>query len=175
MAFEYFKKTYGDENRAHQFSPLDGMERPGPPEQPFKDSLNWRTFQRLVMKKRNGAAAGLNGLNYVIYKKLPAVTWKLFQICCVVKRRKQVPPQWAVAYMVMLAKYKDVSSPDLFRNIALTNCDGKLFMTSIATDIERFAVANKYIDTTVQKGFLTGVAGCIEHNFCNQRSHERRL
>ena len=76
----------------------------------------------------------------------------------------------AVAYMVMLAKYKNVSSPDLFRNIALTNCDGKLFMTSIATDIERFAVANKYIDTTVQKGFLTGVAGCIEHTFATNEA-----
>ena len=170
IAQKYFTETYGDENRGHQFDPTEGMIRPPPPDHVLKDGLTWGIFKARVRKKRNGASAGLNGLNYVVYKKLPAVTWKLFLICVEVKRRRKPPPQWSAAFMVMLAKEEDVSRPELFRNIALTNCDGKLFMTTVAADIETFAVANKFIDKSIQKGFLTGVAGCIEHTFATNEA-----
>ena len=149
---------------------MEGMTRPPPPDHPLKYDLKWSDFKRKVKKKRHGASAGLNGLNYVVYKKLPAVTWKLFMIFKEVKRRRETPTQWSAAFMVMLAKETDVSSPKLFCNIALTNCDRKLFMTTVATNIETFAVANKFIDKTIQMGFLTGVAGCIEHTFATNEA-----
>jgi len=67
--------------------------------------------------------------------------------------------------MVLLAKDKDLSKPELFRNIALTNTSGKIYFTYLAKNLERFMVSNKYIDISIQNGFLKGVAGCLEHTF----------
>ena len=76
-----------------------------------------------------------------------------------------MPPEWGLAYMVLLPKEKDRSKPELFRNIALTNTSGKIFFAYVAQNLESFMVVNKYIDTSVQKGFLKGIAGCLEHTF----------
>jgi hypothetical protein len=35
----------------------------------------------------------------------------------------------------------------------------------MADNLEKFMVGNTYIDTSVQKGFLKGMAGCVEHTF----------
>ena len=56
--------------------------------------------------------------------------------------------------MILLAKYKEVDSPELFRNIALTDCDGKMYFSMISRDIETFMVENELIKTEVQKDFL---------------------
>ena len=55
--------------------------------------------------------------------------------------------------MILLAKYEEVDSPELFRNIALTDCDGKIYFSMISRDIETFVVKNELIKTEVQKGF----------------------
>ena len=55
--------------------------------------------------------------------------------------------------------------PELFRNIAITNTSGKIYFSYLANSLESFMVKNAYIDRTVQKGFLKGVAGCVEHTF----------
>ena len=67
--------------------------------------------------------------------------------------------------MILLAKYDKVDSPDLFRNIALKDCDGKLYFSMISRDLEDYTVKNEMIKTDVHKGFLTGIAGCVEHTF----------
>jgi hypothetical protein len=55
--------------------------------------------------------------------------------------------------------------PSEFRPIALTNCDGKLFFSIVARRMEDFMTANNYIDRSRQKGFMRGIAGCLEHSF----------
>ena len=125
-------------------------------------------LDRVVKKKKNGAKPGPSGLNYLIYKKLPAVRYRLFLICQRVHESGNVPFQWVMAYMILLAKSDKVDSPDLFRNIALTDCDGKLYFSMISHDLENFMVKNGMIKTDIQKGFLTGIAGCVE--LCIQRS-----
>jgi hypothetical protein len=72
--------------------------------------------------------------------------------------------------MLYYAKYEDVSSPDVFRPIALTNCDGKLFFSLLAADTELFMLKNDFISMCIQKGFLTGIAGCLEHTFALQET-----
>ena len=78
----YLSKTYSDESRSHQFEPSQGLERPPAPTFPFStEDRTWERINQVVKKKKNGAKAGPNSLNCVIYKKLPSVLWKLIQIC----------------------------------------------------------------------------------------------
>ena len=117
-AEEYFTKTYSDESRSHQFEPPEGLVRPPIPGVPFAtEGPTWEKLNRAVKKKKNGASPGPSGLNYLIYKKLPAVLYKLLLICQRVHKLENVPFQWAVAYMILLAKYDEVDSPDLFRTL----------------------------------------------------------
>ena len=55
--------------------------------------------------------------------------------------------------------------PANFRPIALTSAIGKLYHKIIALRLERFALENNIIDASLQKGFLTGINGTMEHIF----------
>ena len=48
--------------------------------------------------------------------------------------------------------------------IALTNCIGKLYHLILAKRFTTYLTKNKYIDDKLQKAFLPGINGCIEHN-----------
>ena len=73
-AQQYFEKTYTDSNRDYEYSPLPEMIRPTLPESLFSiDCPNLGDIKQSIRKKRNKAAAGLNALTYVPYKKCPAI------------------------------------------------------------------------------------------------------
>ena len=48
--------------------------------------------------------------------------------------------------------------------IALSGCIGKTYHLLLADRLTKFLTANKLIDPTLQKAFLPGINGCIEHN-----------
>ena len=48
--------------------------------------------------------------------------------------------------------------------IALTNCVGKVFHLILSRRFTSYLTQNKLIDETMQKAFLPGINGCIEHN-----------
>ena len=52
---------------------------------------------------------------------------------------------------------------DKFRTMSLLNVEGKLYFGLKADRLTKYAVANGYIDTSVQKGGVPGVSGCMEH------------
>ena len=81
------------------------MIRPPVPDVPFStEGPTWEKIVQVVKKKKNGATAGPNGLNYLIYKKLPAVLYRLFLICQRVHELGNIPPQWAMAFMILVSK-----------------------------------------------------------------------
>ena len=47
----------------------------------------------------------------------------------------------------------------------VTRCIGKVFHKIIAKRLERYLVTNKIIDTSTQKGFISGINGTMEHTF----------
>ena len=70
--------------------------------------------------------------------------------------------------MILIAKDKQLDNPELFRNIAITNTSGKIYFAYLANSLENYMVKNAYSDRSIQKGFLKGVAGCVEHTFSLQ-------
>ena len=50
-----------------------------------------------------------------------------------------------------------------FRSISLMNVEGKLFFAMKAARLTDYMLVNSYIDTSLQKGGVPGVSGCLEH------------
>ena len=166
QAENYFAPLYRDDHRDHNYEAMDTMERPPAPEKLFDlEAPTLGELHRSTRKKRNGAAAGLNGLSYVVYKKCPSLVFHLHRIILKIWERKDIPSDWAVAYIALIAKTPDLENPAEFRPIAVGNTAGKIFFTIIAGRLARFMLLNRYIKIQKQKGFLEGMSGCLEHSF----------
>ena len=165
-AYSYFKQIYRDSNRDHIYIPLPELVRPELPLQLF--SLRCPTeneLKRSVQRKRNGAAPGLNALTYVPYKKCASIMKFVHKLGIKIWKSKDIPTDWAMAYVVLLSKSNDLSLVSEFRPIAITCVCGKIFFSVLSERLQVFMLRNNYISRDIQKGFLSGMPGCIEHTF----------
>ena len=74
-----------------------------------------------------------------------------------------MPLSWRIGEAVLIPKEEDKSRPELFRNITLTNVSEKMFFQVLANRLLSYMLQNDYLDQAIQKGFLPGIAGCVEH------------
>ena len=70
---------------------------------------------------------------------------------------------WQRAVIILVPKSDKLDDPSQFRPIALSNCDGKIFFSLLSKHLLEYLISNNYMITSVQKGFLPKVAGCVEH------------
>ena len=165
-AEQYFVPLYRDEERGYEYQPLPDLPRPNPPKTPFNIQVpSLADIHRSIRSKSNSSAPGLNGLPYIIYKKCPSVVFYLYLIIKKVWNSKEIPQDWAMAYISLIAKSNQVHLPSEFRPIAVGDAAGKIFFSIIADRLQDFMIENNFIKKTIQKGFLSGVSGCIEHPF----------
>ena len=177
----YFPNLYKDANREQTYAPLPEMIRPPLPTVPFDlKPPSFLETKRSVLAKRNGAAPGRDGINYLVYKRLPTALFFLHKL--IVKCwTTDVANSWAHAAISLLHKDGDPLQASNYRPIALTNCSGKVFFSLWSKRLESFLLGNKYFDRTKQKGFLSNVAGCPEHIAAtkaairNAKDHYRQL
>lgn len=165
-AEDYFKHTYRDTKRDHSYTPLPEFVRPDLPSHLF--SLRCPTeneLKRSIRRKRNGAAPGFNALTYVPYKKCSAILKFVHRLSKKVWESRIVPADWAMAYVILLSKSNDLSCVSEFRPIAITCVCGKIFFSVLSARLQAFMLRNNYISRDIQKGFLAGMPGCIEHTF----------
>ena len=181
-AQQYFETTYTDANRDYEYTPLPEMVRPTLPESLFSiDCPNLGDIKHSIRKKRNKAAACLNALTYVPYKKCPAILKFILQLFRKIWKTKDIPTDWACAYIVLLSKSENFSQVSEFRPIAITSTVSKIFFSIISSRLQIFFIKNRYIRREVQKGFLTGVSGCLEHVFAlmealkEAKGHSRQI
>ena len=165
-AIDYFSRTYRDMSRSKSYTPHPEMIRPDLPEHVFTGRCpTLSDIKKSIRSKRNKAAAGLNSLTYVLYKCCPAILPTLHNIFKKIWLSRDVPASWAAAFIVLLSKSDVVNDPGEFRPIAITDTIGKLFFSILSSRLEKFMVHNKFIDNTLQKGFLSETPGCLEHTF----------
>ena len=76
---------------------------------------------------------------------------------------KDAPRSWAQSKIVLAHKKGSLEDPSNFRMLALTPCIGKMYHLIKADRLSNFMVSNGYIDPKLQKAFISGINGCIEH------------
>ena len=145
------------------------MLRPGLPKKAFQmrpptiDSLS-----RSAKRKRNGAQPGLDSITYVPFKKCRSLIVFLHELCIRMWKDLEVADDWSQALLKLLKKGSQDENLDVvseFRPIAMTSTMGKIIFTVLSDRLQTFLVRNSYIPRKMQKGFLSGIAGCIEHSF----------
>ena len=74
------------------------------------------------------------------------------------------PPSWSHSVVKLLHKKGPTDDPGNFRMISLTSSIAKTYHLLLAKRLTKFLTGNNYIDEKVQKAFLQGINGTIEHN-----------
>ena len=168
--FDYFRKTYRDDERAQvRYEEPDWL----PPaskrviDSPFNmKEISEEDLKFSLKKKRNKSAPGPDALNYAVWKRCPLTHSYLRKLynCCITW--KCVPSSWKLGVIRLFHKDEKAPTddPKQFRPICLTNALGKIFSSILLTRLLKYALDNKIINTSIQKGFLQ-MPGCWEHAF----------
>ena len=130
-------------------------------------------IRRIVCKSRNKSTPGPNGMPFFLFKKCPKVlnwlhanlkqVWKIFYIS----------NQWMIADGVYILKEKNSKGIGHCHPISILNVEGKIFFAVLASRLTRHLLINKYIDTSVVKGGVPGIAVCLENWKYDQGSHSK--
>jgi len=74
-----------------------------------------------------------------------------------------VPEAWKEAEGIFTTKERNSKNFNQFPTLSLLNVEVKIFFAILASRLTSFLTANKYINTSVQKGGVPGFSGCVEH------------
>ena len=117
-----------------------------------------------LKKCSSKSSPGLDRITYHHLKKLPSTLLFLANLFSkILSSSNECPPFWCSAKSILIRKKGDPNLPSNFRPIALTSCVGKLFHKIIANRLQSFLIDNGIIDTSCQKGFISGFNSVMEH------------
>ncbi|KAJ3595924.1 hypothetical protein NHX12_002336 [Muraenolepis orangiensis] len=125
--------------------------------------LQLKEVREVVRKARASSAPGPSGTSYKVYKYCPKLLLRLWYILRVFWRRGRIPDQWRVAEGVWIPKEENSTQLDQFRIISLLCVEAKVFFSAVSKRLCTYLAENTYIDTSVQKGGISGMPGCLEH------------
>ena len=186
---EYFVKCYEDLDRGRKMEAIPEMVKHEAPASSFDfKTPTTEEVVEYIKKRRNKSAGGTTRIQYVMLKKCKAIM--MLYVGLIVdawdhlmtkQRPDDLPVHWTVAIRKLIPKTDDLLDPSKFRDINLSNIDGKIFFGLLSRRANNFMVKNKFIDTKIQKGFIRGVPGVLEHTYSmteivrNSREHQRSL
>ncbi len=123
-----------------------------------------KEVRKVLRRTRNSSAPGLDGIPYSMLKAFPWLHHLLAHLFSLVALSGTIPDTWRHSITVLLHKKGPTNDLSNFRPISLTPTISKVFHALIATRIEYQLLTTKVLDTSIQKGFLTGISGCVEHD-----------
>ena len=160
----HLRETHSDPERERDLPAQEKLISPANPTEAFDESQPRLTeFNDVLKRARAASAPGPNGIPYRVYKNCPKLQHRLFQIIRVVWRKGRMAKCWLTSEGIFAPKEENSSEIGQFRTISLLNVEGKIFLSILAKRLTNFLLRNGYIDTSVQKGGIPGVSGCIEH------------
>ena len=159
----HLKETFEDPNRG-ALGPNNKIPSPEPPDTAFNQKApTLKEIKDVVQSARAASSPGPSGVPYLVYKRCPGILRILWKLMKAVRRKGKVPTQWKRAEGVWIPKEEMSSNIDQFRIISLLDTECKIFFGMISRRLTNFLLSNNYIDTSVQKGGVPGMPGCIEH------------
>ena len=123
-------------------------------------------IKRTLQKCSSTSSPGSDGITYFHLRNLPCTHHFLATVFSKILLFSQSgPSSWFHAEIILIPKEGDPSQPSNFRPIALTSAVSKLFHKILAKRLQQFLLNNNIINPTLQKGFLSGMNGTVEHIF----------
>ena len=116
------------------------------------------------MNANKNSAPGPDGVPFSMLLKLDSTHHILATLFTKVQALGAPPSSWGESVVKLIHKKGEPSDPSNFRMIALSGCVGKTFHLLLNARLTSFLIGNKLIDPKMQKAFIPGVNGCIEHN-----------
>ena len=123
-----------------------------------------RDIRKVLSKSNKKSAPGPDGVTFGVLDKLDGCHKTLATLFSKVLAMGCQPTTWAESLVKLIHKKGDPSDPTNFRMIALSGCIGKTFHLLLNTRLTSYLLSNNLIDPMMQKAFLPGINGCIEHN-----------
>ena len=120
-------------------------------------------IRRALSKCSNSSSPGPDNITYFHLKNLPCTHLFLATLFSRIFTSPFAPTTWCSGRILLFHKKGDNSVPENFRPIALTSTIGKLFHRILAKRLERYLIDNCFLDPCLQKGFLKGINGVMEH------------
>ncbi|KAK7915663.1 hypothetical protein WMY93_011424 [Mugilogobius chulae] len=160
----YLDDVYSDPTREQDLGECKILIEPPPPTVPYDVSeLRLSEVSEVIKKARAGSAPGPSGTCYKVYKNCPKLLTRLWKILRVIWRRGRIPEFWKAAEGVLIPKEENSKKIDQFRIISLLCVEAKIFFSAVSRRLCSFLGKNNFVDTSVQKGGVPGVSGCLEH------------
>ena len=161
----HLERTYGDPNRNVTLGVLEGLpNKSNDPEVPFNmENISRKEHSDIIQKARSKSSPGNNGLPYLVYKRCPKITENLWRLSRLAFKTADYPDNCRYFEGVYIPKVEGDFVASEGRPISLGNVQGKIYMATLAKRITSYVLENKYVDTSVQKGGVPKVKGCIEH------------
>ena len=163
-AERFFKERYTDDKRTEKVDFPNFLDPPEyPKHQLYAAAPTKHEFESYLKSRRNKSSPGPDGIPYTIYKKCPKVRGFLIQLLMKLWIEAVIPEYDRQAVKLLLPK---TTSRDLkdFRDITLFNTSLKTLTGVWGRKVTNFMTKNNYMDTSIQKGFVPKVSGCVEHN-----------
>lgn len=160
----HLKATYSDPIREQPLGPCDALTTPPEPTSDFNlKEPCLSEVEEVVRRARSSSAPGPSGVPYKVYKNCPKLLHRLWRALKVIWKRGKIAQSWRYADGVYIPKGEKSENIDQFRVISLLSVESKIFFSIVARRLSSFLLSNNYIDTSVQKGGIPGMPGCLEH------------
>ena len=160
----FLKEAHSDDRRDDELEECEGLYEFPEPKVPF--SMKEPTLgeiREIVKKARAASAPGPNGVPYKVYKYCPQILRVLWSNLRGIWKAGTIPKTWRKAEGCLLPKEDGAQEIDKFRTVSFLNCEGKVFFKHMSKGITQYAVANDYIDQSIQKAGIPGISGCLEN------------
>ena len=160
----HLEKTYTDPAHDVPLNDFNGLIWPDVPGEEFNlKPPTLEEIRQVVKKAKCKSAPGPNGIPYLLYKRCPGVLKWLHKHLRQAWMKGHINEEWVKAEGVYFPKEQNSADLGQFRPISLLNVEGKIFFSVLAARITSYLMVNGYIGTSVQKGGVPGIAGCLEH------------
>ena len=163
VADEYYKNKYSkpvkiDPEKLSWFLPVQE------PRIPYNNStITPKDVKKIFKNKSPNTCPGEDGLLYGVLAKLPSTHHFLATLYNKTDKSGVAMDISTNCYLVLAHKAGEPSDPGNFRMLAMTSCLAKPYHEIKAKRMSTFMVDNEYIDVSLQKAYLEGINGCIEH------------
>ena len=161
---EHLQKAHSEEKRSEERDTAADLHEYSEPFVKFNDNLpSFGVLNKRLRRTRSKSAPGPNGVPYLVYKRCPGLARLLFSYMKGMWKKNAISNLWRKAEGIFIPKEDGATSVEKFRTISLLNVEGKLYFALWADRLVSYTLANKYIDTSIQKGGVPAVSGCMEH------------